>query len=250
MALGGRGRRWALGLLPATALAAAASTILAVPGYAACHSFTVGVSPASVNEGGSTTATVSRDGNVNPSSIQVDTVDESAVAGRDYVAFHQRLSFTTETSMTFQVTTIHNPSHEGSQTFRIQLSSGMGCTVNPNFVYGTPARVTVLDIDPAPAPAPTQSRAPTQPAPTSAPAAATAAPGATATADLQAVAPSPSASAESSPSASPSSSPALATAPTSPGGPGTPVPLVLGLMVVVAAAGAGGFYWYRRRTTV
>jgi len=98
-------------------------------------------------------------------------VDETAVAGRDYTAIHQRLSFTTETSQTFQVATIHNPAHEVSLTFRIQLSNGMGCAINPNFVYGPPARVTVLDTDPTPAASPGGSRTPTSaPAPATQPA--------------------------------------------------------------------------------
>ena len=80
-----RASRAALGVVPAILLAAAGTAVTAVPGYAACHAFTITVRPGSVSEGGTTTATVSRDGNFNPSSVQVDTVDESAVAGRDAV---------------------------------------------------------------------------------------------------------------------------------------------------------------------
>jgi len=230
--------------------------VATVPGFAACHSFTITISPGSVNEGGTTTATVSRDGNVNPSSVQVDSVDESALAGRDYVGIHQRLSFTTETSQTFTVTTLHNPAHEGSQSFRVELSAGMGCNVNPHFAYGSPARVTILDIDPGPAATPTQPHPPTAGAtipPTaratsSPPAAATSAPTAAPTLQALAASPTPSDLPSSSPGATPGATPSAAPAvsTTSAGGGGGPLLLLL-LIAGVAVVGGAGVYWYRRR---
>ena len=249
----GRPKREVLALLPALAMAAVASLLGAVTGDAACHSFTVGVSPGSVNEGSGTTATISRDGNYNPSSVQVDSVDGSAVAGRDYVAIHQRLSFTTETSLALPVTTIHNPAHEGSQAFRIQLSGGMGCQVNPNFAYGPAATVTVLDTDPAPAATPTPAHPAGPPPPMTAHPAATAPPAPAPSPVAQGAAPTPTSAPASTPSPSPSGSlspgptPVLAASPASSGGSGSPGPLVLAGVVVSALAG-GALYWYRRRS--
>ena len=241
-----------MGLFTAIAVAAAGTVVATVPGYAACHSFTVSVSPGTVTEGASLTATVSRDGTVNPSSVQVDTVDGTALAGRDYVAVHQRLSFTTDQSQGFQVATIHNPAHEGPQTFHIRLSGGMGCQVNPNFAYGAPAEVSVADIDRAPEPNPTQSHPVTPPpvvtarpsTPPAAPPSPAAAPSPTPV--LEALAPSPTPSADASPT--PSARAVLASSPSSSGGPGSALPGVVAIVVVLVLAG-GGLYWYRRRST-
>jgi len=46
-----RGARTLVSLIPAVALAAARITVAAVPGYAACHSFTISVAQSSVAEG-------------------------------------------------------------------------------------------------------------------------------------------------------------------------------------------------------
>ena len=238
-----------MGLFPAIVLAAAGTAVATVPGYAACHSFTISVSPGSVNEGGTTTATVSRDGNVNPSSVQVDTVDESAVAGRDYAGIHQRLSFTTETSQTFTVTTLHNPAHEGPQSFRIELSAGMGCNVNPHFAYGSPAHVTVLDTDPAPAATPIQSHPPTAIATVPATARATPAPTAAATSVPPTAPPSEALLSSPTPSESPTAAspqPTVAGAPANSGRSGSPLPVIL-VVIGVALVGGAGVYLYRRR---
>ena len=245
----GRGRsvRRATGLGSALVLAGAAVAFAAVPGYAACHSFNVSVNPSSVTEGGAATATITRDGSVADSSIMVDTVDGSAHAGRDYVAVHQRVAFAgSETSKTLPLTTIHNPAHEGSQTFQVQVSGGMGCTPPPHFAYGPPATVTVLDADPAPAPAPTQSHPATQPpaavgTPTRS---ATTVPAPPATTSPTVVA-SPTPTPEVSPS--PSATPLAATSPLGSRGSGNPAPLIVAVAAILALAG-GALYWFRRRS--
>ena len=48
------------------------------PALAACHRFAVTVSPAGVSEGAKVTVTVTRDAAVAPSSIDVETIDDTA----------------------------------------------------------------------------------------------------------------------------------------------------------------------------
>lgn len=133
------------------------------PALAACHAFSIAVSPASVAEGGAVTVTVTRDAGVNPSSIQVSSVNETAQAGSDFPAVQRTVSFTTETQQTFTIPVTNDTAAEPAEAFRLHLSNPGGCPINPNFVIGADARVTIPANDTAP---PTT---PPPPPPTTAP---------------------------------------------------------------------------------
>lgn len=145
----------------------------AAPAHAACHSFTIEVSPATVSEGGRVTVTVGREGNVGPSQVNVSSVNETAKAGSDYTAVSQAVAFSSELEKSFTVSTIENTTHESTETFRLHLSNGEGC-VNSNYRYGADARVTIQDDDAsAVSPAPNATKTTAASAPTTPPAAAT-----------------------------------------------------------------------------
>lgn len=136
-------------LLAAIGLGAVGSLVgPAPPALAACHSFTVEVEPSSVAEGAAVTVTVRRDAGVGPSQIDIETVDGSARGGSDYEAVARRtVSFAGETEQSFEVVTLDDPESESSETFRLHLSNPDGCSVNPNFVLGPDAEVTITDND-------------------------------------------------------------------------------------------------------
>lgn len=121
----------------------------APPAAAACHAFNISVSPARVNEGGSVTYTVSRDANVNPSSIEVTSVDGTAAAPSDYPKVSHRVDFTTDESQTFQLKTVDDAVAEGDETFKLHLSNPQGCPVNTQYVVGSDATVTIASSDTA-----------------------------------------------------------------------------------------------------
>ncbi|MGH2758142.1 MAG: hypothetical protein ACRDKJ_01105, partial [Actinomycetota bacterium] len=75
---------WTVGRAVVVLAVVGASQLLGGPAQAACHAFTVSASPTSPAEGGRVTVTVSRDGAVNPSSVRVSTIDETARAPSDY----------------------------------------------------------------------------------------------------------------------------------------------------------------------
>jgi cobalamin biosynthesis Mg chelatase CobN len=222
------------------------ASVIVLPGsraLAGCHSFAIQVSPATVAEGATVTVTVTRDNAVNPSSVNVSSVDETATAGSDYPEVRRTISFTTETSQQFTLAITDDPTSEGAETFRLQLSAGGGCQVNPNFQYGSPARVTIAASDAAPQ---TSAAQPTVTA--------------TVTATPR---PSPRATttAAATPTPSPSPAPAatvLATATSSPealaqeeedAGGGFPVGAIIAIVAVALAAAAGaGIWWTRRRS--
>jgi len=140
------------------------------PAQAACHAFTISAAPTTVAEGGTVTVTVGRDAGVNPSSVEVVSVNETAVAGQDYTAVQRRVSMSTETSQTFTVATTNDSTPEPAETFKLHLQNAGGCAVNPNFGYGPDARVTIQDNDPpatapgtAPGTAPATAGATTRP---------------------------------------------------------------------------------------
>ncbi|MEX2292322.1 MAG: Calx-beta domain-containing protein, partial [Acidimicrobiales bacterium] len=135
-------RRWLLPLLIVPPLFLAAP-----PAHAACHAFTVAVSPGTLDEGGTVRITVSRDAAVNPSSIDVSTVDGSAHAGSDYTAVDETVSFSSETTKTLTLHTTDDASSEPAETFRVHLSNPGGCAVNPNFSIGPDAQVTIKASD-------------------------------------------------------------------------------------------------------
>ena len=120
------------------------------PAWAACHAFTIAASPASVAEGGTVTVTVTRDAGVNPSSIQVSSVNETAQAGSDFPGVQRTVSFTTETQQTFTVAVTNDTAAEPAEAFRLHLSNPGGCPINTNFVIGADARVTIPANDTAP----------------------------------------------------------------------------------------------------
>lgn len=131
-------------------LAAATIVGAAPPAAAACHSFVVEVEPATVVEGAEVTVTVRRDAGVGPSQIDVETVDGTAGGGADYEPVARRtLSFSSETEQSFPVPTIDDAEGEQAETFSLHLSNPGGCAVNPNFVVGPDAVVTVSDNDAA-----------------------------------------------------------------------------------------------------
>lgn len=120
----------------------------ATPGVAACHAFEVNAEPATVAEGGGVQVTVSRDADVAPSQIDVETIDGSARAGADYTAVARRtITFTEGTAQTFPVQTADDSEREAPETFRIHLSNPGGCAVNPNFTVGPDATVTIAASD-------------------------------------------------------------------------------------------------------
>lgn len=137
----------------------------APPAFAACHAFTVEAEPPSVAEGAAITVTVRRDAAVGPSQIDVETIDGTARGGADYEAVARRtIAFSSETEQSFEVPTFDDAESEPSETFRFHLSNPGGCTVNPNFVVGPDAEVTITDND-APAttggpPTPTSTTSP------------------------------------------------------------------------------------------
>jgi len=170
-----------------------------LPSFAACHAFTVTVSPSSVTEGGKVTATVERDGDLAASNITVSTVAETAKSPGDYEAISEKIEFSGsgsgDLSRTIQISTEDDHVHETNETFRVHLSDPGGCSINPNYDVGPDARVTIKDNDAAPTPTPTKTRS----------ASATAAPKPTATSPS----PTPASSVKTSPRASRSVVPTL-----------------------------------------
>jgi subtilisin-like proprotein convertase family protein len=68
------------------------------------------------------------------SSVQVDTSDETAVAGADYLAVHQRVTFAPgTTTATISVPIIGNTSFQPSRAFELNLSNPINATVAPNY---------------------------------------------------------------------------------------------------------------------
>lgn len=162
-----RGSRF--GSLSAAAVLATAWIVLgAPPAGAACHAFTVTSEPSSVAEGSVVTITVSRDGAVGPSSVDVETIDETAQAGPDYTGIARRtVSFSNDTEQSFDVQTADDTEPEQAESFRLHLSNPSGCAVNPNYVVGPDATVTIVDNDVATT---TSTPPPAAPATTSRPA--------------------------------------------------------------------------------
>src|SRR5207248_1613517 len=119
--------RWWLRALGLGGLLGAFIVVNSAPALAACHHFTVNAIPATVTEGAKVVVTVTRDGNVAPSSIHLSTVDETAKAGTDYVRINQTVSFTNEVQKNITLSTLDDHLTEPSQTFRLHLSNPAGC---------------------------------------------------------------------------------------------------------------------------
>jgi hypothetical protein len=131
---------------------------------AACQAFTVTASPTTAAEGGQVLVTVHRDAALNPSAVDVSTVDGSAKSGRDFAGGRRTISFTTETQKSFSVAITNDSAPEPSETFQVTLvrGSGSGCAIDPNFTYGPPVRITIRASDQS-APVPTPSASPARP---------------------------------------------------------------------------------------
>lgn len=225
------------------------------PAAAACHAFTVSASPTTVNEGGRITVTVTRDANVNPSAVDVRTVDGSARSGADFAGGRRTISFTVENQRSYTIPTLNDTAREGAETFRIELvpDSGSGCTVQPNFTYGPPVTVTIRASDAPPA---TASPRTSPPPPTRRATAATTAPaesasprprlttGPTATATGQSLATTapPVASLSASPTAT-----ASPVATTDSEDDDAPIGLIIGALALAAGVGTAAVYFLRQR---
>lgn len=144
-------------MLAVVASLAGAIALSERPALAACHSFTVQVEPPALREGDRVTVTVRRDAAIAPSQIDVSTADATATAGEDYEGVDRTVAFTDETQLTFEISTTDDDVDEPAETFRVRLSNPRGCSVNPSFVVGPPARVTLRDDDAAPPPTVTPS---------------------------------------------------------------------------------------------
>jgi hypothetical protein len=236
-------RKWVIGLL----LIVGAVVLPAGPAWAGCHAWTVSVSPDTVTEGGTVTVKVTRDGAVNPSQVDISTVDESAHAPDDYTAASQTLKYTIETAQTFTVATVDDGTAGGPKTFRLHLSNPGGCAVNPNYVLGPDARVTINDngaavTSPATSPASTSadstetgvttSTAETQPSTASSTAASTT---------------TASAASSAAPSTSRSTT-GQAAAKTSGGGGSSSGPIVAIVIAILVVASGAGYALLRRRS--
>lgn len=212
------------------------------PSSAACHAFTVEVSPTTAPEGSTVTVTVRRDGAFSPSGVDVSTADGSAKVGQDYTEFKRRVEFTNETQQTFNaaISIKDDTTYDPDETFKLVLSNAGGCAIPPNhppFSYGQ-AIVTIKDNDPAPA---------TQPPPGGT------SPKASPTATGQA---SPTPTADGSPGspvplegASPEETPTTAkeAQPTDEDD-GSPTGLIVAAIGILVAAGAGFGLWFLRKT--
>lgn len=147
-------------MLVAAGVAAGTVALSGGTAVAACHAFTVEVDPVTVREGGTVTITVRRDAAIAPSQVDVSTVDEDAIAGEDYERLEQTVSFTDETEQTLTLSTTDDDADEGVETFLVRLSNPGGCAVNPNFVLGPDARVSIRGADAAPSPSPEPTEEP------------------------------------------------------------------------------------------
>lgn len=233
---------WGLRALSLGGLLAGLIVVNSSPALASCHQFRVTAAPSSVAEGGTVVVTVTRDNSVAPSSIHLSTVDETAKAGKDYIAINQNVSFTgTQLKKQYTLSTIDDHLVESAETFRLHLSNPAGC-LGTGYDVGPDVRVTIKDNDltTTPTKTPTASAQPTvvpsSPTPTSS------------------VTPSPRASKSLTPSApyattpsSPSSSESAFAAGSTDSGSGSSVLPWVGAALLILA-GFGAFILRRRRT--
>lgn len=69
-----------------------------------------------------------------PTSVEVDTRDETAYAGFDYQAIHQKVTFAPgATTATIAVPILGNPWFQPLRAFEVNLSNPIGATVVPNY---------------------------------------------------------------------------------------------------------------------
>lgn len=231
------------------ALAVVGALLMAAPrALAACHAFTVSANPAEVAEGGKVTVTVSRDAGLNPSQVDVSSVDVTATAGEDYPAVKRTISFATETQQSFELAVTDDSAAEGDETFKLHLSNPGGCAINPNFQLGPDATVTIPHND-ASGTTPPPTAAPT----TRPPAMTTTSHGARTTPTSADPNPSaPGSETTSSTAANTATSPlgeADQTLPATEDDGGSGVGLAIAAVVAIVALGAAGYFLYRRRGT-
>ena len=204
----------------------------------ACHAFTVSASPADPAEGARVTVTVRRDGAVNPSSVRVSTIDETARAPTDYTRLNQEVQFDAQTSRTLTIAIHNDATPEGMESFKIHLSDPDGCQSNTNYTLGSDVRITIGANDATPKP--TQPPAPAPAPMTTAPPSTTRPPSPS---------PSPSASPTESPTEEPTDSPFTFAEPDETGGGSAILALaVFGILAGLSVAGFGGWLlWQRSR---
>jgi hypothetical protein len=220
-----------LALVMVVAMAPAAS--------AACHRFSLEVSPSAVTEGSAVTVTVSRDAAVADSSVRVSTAAGTAQSGSDFNPLNQQVNFTgSSTEQSFQITVIADAVSEPSEAFTVRLSDPGGCAVNPNFSLAGPQTVTIGPSQGPPAAPPPPPPPPPPPAPAPAPAPAT-----------TTAAPTPTESPTEEASPEPTETPTVDATPLddSDDDGGLPLPLVIGIVALVAAAGVAVWLVRQRR---
>ena len=141
------------------------------PALAACHRFTVEATPQRVSEGANVRVTVTRDAAVAPSSIDVETIDDTATANQDFAGVERTVAFTgDDTKETFDIAITNDSAAEPEERFKLHLSNPDGCPPNTNYDVGDDAEVTIAASDApgatgAPAAPATTARPPSTPAP-------------------------------------------------------------------------------------
>lgn len=140
--------RFTIGLATVAGVVCGLLFVTVVPASAACHAFTVEADPSVPDEGATVTVTIRRDADVQPSSVRVRTVDETATGGSDYTPLDERVEFTDGTEQTREIDILDDGTSEDDETFVIELSEGEGCEVNQSFTYDS-VTVTIQDDDPA-----------------------------------------------------------------------------------------------------
>jgi hypothetical protein len=154
--------------------AAAAVALLPGPAVTACHqAFFDPARYQVVERGGRVTITVRNPGPLPRNrTVDYETVNGTARAGRDFVAASGTLSFSPgDTSKSFDVMIIDDRVHEPTEAFQVRLRPRQGSCISD---LGSPATVTIADDDPAPSPtstgsSPSPTAVPTSPSPSPTP---------------------------------------------------------------------------------
>jgi hypothetical protein len=220
---------------------AGATLILGANGaLAECESFTITAVPNPVQEGGETTATVSRSTNADKVSIDVDGISSTAQSGTDFEPVDRTVMFEENgvTSVSFKVKIVKDNNKEPAEQFRLRLSNVKGCPPGDSFDTGADEIVRIV--------ASTGST----PSPTTSPAA-TSTPGASSTTTPDATtspSPSPTVSPSPTPSAGPTFTPFPTATPDGDDDEGTSALAIAGILVAAAAvvAGIALLLWVRR----
>jgi hypothetical protein len=211
----------------------------AAGGSTTCQSFTVSAVPNPVQEGGSTTVSVSRIG-TGSTSIDVDSINGTATAGSDFERVDRTIRFTTQTSQSFKVAIRADDDAEGNEQFRLHLSNVQGCG-NQRFNIGPDEIVRIVDGQVQGSPPPTTR-------PTSAP---TSRPSSTSTPETTTLetSPTPTVSPSPTPSPSPTLTPFPTATPEEDDDDGTPALAIAGILVAATAVLAAiALLLYVRRT--